>query len=89
MKINKDCKLELIGHSDRTSKSSLKYNQELSLKRAQNVADWLISNEIEASRILVNGKGFDEMSIYNQNGNELNRRVEFIMFNNQGVLNDL
>ena len=89
MKMNKNYKLKLIGHSDKTSKSSLKYNQELSLKRAQNVADWLISNEIEASRILVNSKGFDEMSIYNQNGNELNRRVEFIMFNNQGVLNDL
>ena len=90
MKMNKNYKLKLIGHSDKTSKSSQKYNQELSLKRAQNVADWLISNEIEASRILVSSKGF-EIPLYNNNkeGNELNRRVEFIMFNNQGVLNDL
>ena len=90
MKINKDCKLELIGHSDKTSKSSQKYNQELSLKRAQNIADWLISNEIEDSRILVSSKGF-EIPLYNNNkeGNELNRRVEFVVFDNQGVLNDL
>lgn len=90
MKMNKNYKLKLIGHSDRTSKSSLKYNQELSLKRAQNVADWLISNEIEASRILVNSKGF-EIPLYDNNkeGNELNRRVEFVVFDNQGVLNDL
>ena len=49
-----------------------------------------ILNEIEDSRILVSSKGF-EIPLYNNNkeGNELNRRVEFIMFNNQGVLNDL
>lgn len=90
MKMNKNYKLKLIGHSDRTSKSSQKYNQELSLKRAQNIANWLILNEIEDSRILVSSKGF-EIPLYNNNkeGNELNRRVEFIMFNNQGVLNDL
>ena len=90
MKMNKNYKLKLIGHSDKTSKSSQKYNQELSLKRAQNIANWLILNEIEDSRILVSSKGF-EIPLYNNNkdGNELNRRVEFIMFNNQGVLNDL
>ena len=90
MKMNKNYKLKLIGHSDKTSKSSQKYNQELSLKRAQNIADWLISNEIEDSRILVSSKGF-EIPLYNNNkeGNELNRRVEFVVFNNQGVLNDL
>ena len=90
MKMNKNYKLKLIGHSDKTSKSSQKYNQELSLKRAQNIANWLILNEIEDSRILVSSKGF-EIPLYNNNkeGNELNRRVGFIMFNNQGVLNDL
>lgn len=90
MKMNKNYKLKLIGHSDKTSKSSQKYNQELSLKRAQNIADWLISNEIEDSRILVSSKGF-EIPLYNNNkeGNELNRRVEFVVFDNQGVLNDL
>jgi adhesin transport system outer membrane protein len=90
MKMNKNYKLKLIGHSDRTSKSSQKYNQELSLKRAQNIANWLILNEIEDSRILVSSKGF-EIPLYNNNkeGNELNRRVEFVVFDNQGVLNDL
>ena len=90
MKMNKNYKLKLIGHSDKTSKSSQKYNQELSLKRAQNIANWLILNEIEDSRILVSSKGF-EIPLYNNNkeGNELNRRVEFVVFNNQGVLNDL
>ena len=90
MKMNKNYKLKLIGHSDKTSKSSQKYNQELSLKRAQNIANWLILNEIEDSRILVSSKGF-EIPLYNNNkeGNELNRRVEFVVFDNQGVLNDL
>ena len=90
MKMNKNYKLKLIGHSDKTSKSSQKYNQELSLKRAQNIANWLILNEIEDSRILVSGKGF-EIPLYNNNeeGNELNRRVEFVVFDNNGVLNDL
>ena len=90
MKMNKNYKLKLIGHSDKTSKSSQKYNQELSLKRAQNIANWLILNEIEDSRILVSSKGF-EIPLYNNNeeGNELNRRVEFVVFDNNGVLNDL
>jgi adhesin transport system outer membrane protein len=90
MKMNKNYKLKLIGHSDKTSKSSQKYNQELSLKRAQNIANWLILNEIEDSRILVSSKGF-EMPLYDNNkeGNELNRRVEFVVFDNNGVLNDL
>ena len=90
MKMNKNYKLKLIGHSDKTSKSSQKYNQELSLKRAQNIANWLILNEIEDSRILVSSKGF-EIPLYDNNkeGNELNRRVEFVVFNNNGVLNDL
>ena len=90
MKINKNYKLKLIGHSDKTSKSSQKYNQELSLKRAQNIANWLILNEIEDSRILISSKGF-EIPLYNNNkdGNELNRRVEFVVFDNNGVLNDL
>lgn len=90
MKMNKNYKLKLIGHSDKTSKSSQKYNQELSLKRAQNIANWLILNEIEDSRILVSGKGF-EIPLYDNNkeGNELNRRVEFVVFDNNGVLNDL
>ena len=90
MKMNKNYKLKLIGHSDKTSKSSQKYNQELSLKRAQNVANWLISNEIEDSRIIVSSKSF-EIPLYDntEEGNELNRRVEFVVFNNNGVLNDL
>ena len=90
MKMNKNYKLKLIGHSDKTSKSSQKYKQELSLKRAQNVANWLISNEIEDSRIIVSSKSF-EIPLYDntEEGNELNRRVEFVVFNNNGVLNDL
>lgn len=90
MKMNKNYKLKLIGHSDKTSKSSQKYNQELSLKRGQNIANWLILNEIEDSRILVSSKGF-EIPLYDNNkeGNELNRRVEFVVFDNNGVLNDL
>lgn len=58
MNENKSSTLELIGHSDKTVKSVKKHNQELAKKRAQNVANWLMSNGIE-SRISVIDKGFE------------------------------
>ena len=81
MKENKSSTLKLIGHSDKTAKSTEKYNQELARKRVENVANWLLSSGIEKSRILVESKGFEIQVATNDLdlGNELNRRVEFLM----------
>ena len=81
MKENKSSTLKLIGHSDKTAKSTEKYNQELARKRVENVANWLLSSGIEKSRILVVSKGFEIQVATNdlELGNELNRRVEFLM----------
>ena len=81
MKENKSSTLKLIGHSDKTAKSTEKYNQELARKRVENVANWLLSSGIEKSRILVESKGFEIQVATNdlELGNELNRRVEFLM----------
>ena len=90
MNENKSSTLELIGHSDKTAKSVKKHNQELAKKRAQNVANWLMSNGIEQSRISVIGKGFEIQFASNDGelGNGLNRRVEFVM-SERGSKNDL
>lgn len=81
MKENKSSTLKLIGHSDKTAKSTEKYSQELARKRVENVANWLLSSGIEKSRILVESKGFEIQVATNdpELGNELNRRVEFLM----------
>ena len=87
MNENKSSKLELIGHSDKSSKAILEkhkiYNKELAQKRAQNVSNWLVSNGIEQSRITIGSHGFDTPLSANDDeiGNELNRRVEFVMSN--------
>lgn len=89
MNKNQSIKLELIGHSDKTSKAVLEkhkiYNQELAQKRAQNVSYWLVSKGIGTSRIIVKSRGFDTQFVSNNDelGNELNRRVEFVFNDNK------
>lgn len=83
MNINTNYKLDLIGHSDKSSKSINEYNHLLAKKRAQNVANWLISKGINAKRINIISKGYNTPLAINHfvEGNELNRRVEFIFSN--------
>lgn len=90
MNKNKDFKLQLIGHSDKTAKAtsefSKNYNKELAQKRAQSIANWLISNGVEQNRVTVISKGFETPLQNNDSeiGNELNRRVEFVYMSNDG-----
>ncbi len=87
MEENKTFKLELVGHSDKTAKAtsefSKNYNKELAQKRAQSVANWLISNGVEQNRIRVLSNGFETPLVNNDNeiGNELNRIVELVYIN--------
>lgn len=80
--------IELGSHTD--CRSSKKYNQDLSDKRAKSSAAYVVSKGIEAKRIY--GKGFGESKLINQcecegpqksncteEEHQLNRRTEFVI----------
>jgi len=72
-----DTNLEIDGHTD--SRGTEAYNQDLSERRAQSVANYLTSGNISRSRITT--KGYGEMqpkySNETEEGRAGNRRVEF------------
>ncbi|MGD9021755.1 MAG: OmpA family protein [Lysobacterales bacterium] len=72
-----DLEVEIAGHTD--SMGSVEYNQGLSQRRAQAVADYLIGKGAKAANLTV--KGYGEMQPVADNGTEEgraeNRRVEF------------
>lgn len=74
-----DTNIELQGHTD--SKGTEAYNQELSIKRASAVANYLATKAITSGRVTL--KGFGESSPKYENdteeGRALNRRVEFLI----------
>ena len=68
--------IEITGHTD--SSGSVKYNQWLSEKRANAIADHLIQNGISSSRITAIGKGESSPATSNETaeGRAKNRRVD-------------
>ncbi|MFT4204083.1 MAG: OmpA family protein [Chitinophagaceae bacterium] len=74
-----DTNLEVQGHTD--NKGTVEYNQNLSVKRANSVADYLKSNSIAASRITTKGYGLSAPKYSNdtEDGRAQNRRVEFLI----------
>lgn len=66
----------VVGHTD--SNGTAPYNQKLSERRAQAVADYLVSQGIRAERISVKGEGMSNPIVSNQTveGRAMNRRVE-------------
>lgn len=73
------------GHTD--SKGSASYNKDLSLRRAQAVAQWLTNHGVDKARLSVKGLG-DTQPIQsnrlangadNPQGRAQNRRVEFVL----------
>ena len=71
-----DTTLRVSGHTDNTG--SRQYNQTLSERRAASVADYLVTREVDRSRMLVQGMGFDQPIADNASaaGRAQNRRVE-------------
>ena len=71
-----DTMLAIFGHTDSTGAAS--YNMELSQKRATSVVSYLLSRQVEASRISSSGAGESQPIADNQTtqGRALNRRVE-------------
>lgn len=79
MKKHPTLKIVLTGHTDIIGSNS--FNKDLSLKRAEEVAQFLIKNGIAESRIQYTGSGSLKPIATNKTeaGRLLNRRVEFIL----------
>lgn len=71
-----DTTIRVSGHTDNTGGRAL--NQELSERRAASVADYLATREVDRSRMLVEGRGFEQPVADNSSeaGRAQNRRVE-------------
>ncbi|MDX1352113.1 MAG: OmpA family protein, partial [Thiomicrorhabdus sp.] len=71
-----DSKVSITGHTDSIGPKA--YNQTLSEKRAQDVADYLASKGISADRMMVSGAGESSPIADNKTkaGRAENRRVE-------------
>lgn len=79
LKENPDVKIKIVGHTD--SDGDNKSNLDLSKRRSASVKNALVNEfNIEASRIVTDGKGANEPVAPNDNSTNkaLNRRVEFI-----------
>jgi outer membrane protein OmpA-like peptidoglycan-associated protein len=82
MKDNPSLSVEIYSYTD--SKGSIKYNEDLSKRRAQSVVDYLVRAGIEEQRLVAKGFG-DKMPVApnkignkdNPEGRQLNRRTEF------------
>jgi len=77
MKKHKQMEIEIAGHTDNVG--SDKINNELSLKRANAVKDYLTGKGVEASRLTAKGYGKTKPVAPNttEDGKKKNRRVDF------------
>ena len=71
--------IEIRGHSDASGNET--WNRQLSLARAQAVADRIVANGIDPERLIVRGLGSSEPVADNSTarGREANRRIEFVL----------
>lgn len=75
---NESMRIEISGHTDNIG--TRKYNQALSERRARSVYNFLVENGVNGSRLETIGYGKDKPMVSNddeEDGRELNRRVEF------------
>ena len=76
LRSNPKLKIEIIGHTD--SDGDNKFNEDLSLRRAQSIINWLKSKDVNISNLNPSGLG-ESNPVSNNNtesGKALNRRVE-------------
>lgn len=80
---NENLKLKIHGHTD--NRGNDKYNQHLSLKRAEEVKKYLVKIGIDPGRINAEGKGMKEPLNNNSSEEERakNRRVEITVYDDQ------
>jgi outer membrane protein OmpA-like peptidoglycan-associated protein len=87
--------IEIDGHTDASGSDEL--NQRLSEQRAESVANYLVENGIERSRLRTKGLGekapiainYNPNGTPNRPGMALNRRFEFIILSTDGKLQDV
>jgi OmpA-OmpF porin, OOP family len=74
---NPTVRVEIGGHTDNVG--AIGYNKQLSEKRAQSVYQYLISNGIDAKRLIPKGYGPEKPVSTNEteDGRQANRRIEF------------
>ncbi|MFO7936158.1 MAG: outer membrane beta-barrel protein [Kiritimatiellia bacterium] len=78
LKHKPDATAVIEGHADRRMRSSRKYNQDLSERRAQAVLSYMAGKGIDTGRLTAVGYGFTRPKVEPDlvNGNPENRRVE-------------
>ncbi len=83
-----DTDIEIQGHTD--SKGTSAYNQNLSVERASAVSNYLVSKNIQRSRLTVVGYGESLPKYLNDTeaGRTENRRVEFLIAANEKMISD-
>lgn len=81
LKENEHIHLIISGHADNVGEDA--YNQKLSERRAQAVADYLVDNEIDAERLVAEGFGESQPVATNdtEEGRQQNRRVQVRIIN--------
>ena len=81
-------KLNVMGHTD--DQGSHDHNVKLSQDRATAVTDWLAAKGVDKSRLVANGYGPDRPAVKNDNAadREMNRRVEFKLWELEGQATD-
>ncbi len=79
MLANPDVRVVITGHTDNVG--GQKFNQDLSLKRAQTVKNWLVKKGIKSNRMRTAGRGENEPVASNETeaGRAENRRMEFFV----------
>ncbi len=77
---DKDLKIKIVGHTDNVGQE--KFNQKLSLRRAESVRNFLLKNGIAKERIYAEGKGMSVPLVENETeeGRRKNRRVEIVLY---------
>jgi outer membrane protein OmpA-like peptidoglycan-associated protein len=88
LKNNPKTNIEIQGHTD--SRGTEEYNMGLSLRRANSVRDYLISQGVDPSRMTVKGYGETAPAYSNDTpeGMAQNRRVEFLITANDQMKAD-
>jgi OOP family OmpA-OmpF porin len=76
---NPDMNVEISGHTDFVGSEA--FNQNLSLRRAQTVKNWLVNRGISSNRMKTVGRGENEPVADNgtDDGRSENRRIEFFV----------
>jgi outer membrane protein OmpA-like peptidoglycan-associated protein len=84
---NPQTNILIVGHTDSTG--TAEYNLNLSVRRAESVKTYIVSNSVAASRLSTSGKGKTEPIATNTTpeGRAQNRRVEIVIVANEAMKN--